>query len=158
MDDSRVTQDLESLWFYTNMLTTTTHDNVVPSLTLPSINPNEPQKKTEEDRMEVVELSENVKRAKRDKKKERKRRKKNRSKVNKMEEVAGEVELEFDNVKVDDNVGGFLRYDKDSSSYDRYDYEIIANHYQNNLPPLDDVVAMKQHLKSWAHAVANSFK
>ncbi|OIW19246.1 hypothetical protein TanjilG_20371 [Lupinus angustifolius] len=157
MDDSLVKQDLDSLRFYTNMLTTTTHDNVVPSLAPPSINPNESQKKTEEDRMEV-EQSEKVKCTKCDKKGERKGRKKNRSKVTKKEEVVGEVELEFDNVKVDDNVGGFLRYDKDSSSYDRYDYEIIANHYQNNLPPLDDVVAMKQHLKLWAHAVANSFK
>ncbi|KAE9602948.1 hypothetical protein Lal_00049441 [Lupinus albus] len=153
MDGSRVTQDLESLWFYTNMLTTTTHDNAVPSLTPPSINPNESQKKTEEERMEV-ELSGKVKCTKCDEKRERKRRKRNKSKVTKMEEVVGE----FDNVKVDDDVGEFLRYDKDSSSYDRYDYEIIANHHQNNLPPLDDVVAMKQHLKSWARAVANSFK
>ncbi|CAL0306466.1 unnamed protein product [Lupinus luteus] len=151
MDGSRVSQDLESHWFYTNMLTTT-NDNAVPSLTPPSINPNESQKEPEEEGMEV-ELSEKVKGTKCGKRRERKRRKKNSSKVTEMEEV----ELEFDNVKVDDNFGGFLRYDKDSSSYDRYDYEIIANHYQNNLPPLDDVVAMKQHLKSWAHAVARSF-
>ncbi|KAI5384922.1 hypothetical protein KIW84_071783 [Lathyrus oleraceus] len=106
MDGSRVTESLDSLWFYTNVFTAPTHEPAVPSLTSPfspSIHA----------RSESSALEEQVTRksVRESEKKERKKRR--RRKI------------------------------------------VAIVKQQNEMPPLEDDVAMKQHLKSWAYAVAS---
>ncbi|CAK8578573.1 unnamed protein product [Lathyrus sativus] len=96
MDGSRVTESLDSLWFYTNVFTASTHEHAAPSLTSPF----SPALEEEVVRKSVRES---------EKKERRKRRKKT----------------------------------------------VAIVKQQNEMPPLEDDVAMKQHLKSWAYAVAS---
>ncbi|KAJ1426146.1 hypothetical protein SESBI_10532 [Sesbania bispinosa] len=164
MDASRVTQCLDSLWFYTNILTRTNHP--LPSLTdqfephfqkpiTPLLLLN--QKHDESQKVgnlchrvgEISSASEEVVRVmpgqSERKTERRKRRKWKKYGKNGKNEILGGLDLGFD-VK---EVRGFLKFQKGS-----YKYQM----QQTEIPPFDDDVAMKQHLKSWAYAVACSVK
>ncbi|KAK7247189.1 hypothetical protein RIF29_42066 [Crotalaria pallida] len=153
MDPSKITQCLETLWFYSNILTggsTQTHDNPVvalaPSEITPSIhasNVNEPPKTEEEiePAERVVEVVECSIMDTQKSEEARKKRKRNRP---------GE-KFGFHN-----DHGDFYRSGRSSFIHERY--EMLALHYESHLPPFEDSVAMKMHIKSWAHAVARSVR
>lgn len=182
MDCSRLTQSLDSLWFYTNILTcidgqvaasftdqrdsqerfTVTKANDAPSL----LNQQNDQHQNVESMIPRCTKCGGVSTAfeaeryisksnnsdvqqsgrERDKKETRKRRKRNnyRSGLHGMKVILGGLDLGF-GVK---GVNGFLRFEE-SCGYD----QIPAVQEQiTKIPPLD--VAMKEHLKLWAYAVA----
>ncbi|PNX78684.1 hypothetical protein L195_g034662 [Trifolium pratense] len=126
MDSSRVTENLDSLWFYTNILTSFTHEPAeVPSLTHPLIS-SSIQPKTELQKPNAPlfflnqqcesAMSSSFERETEKKKKKRERRMRRKIKM------------------------------------------VVASKFkqqQSELPPFDDDVAMKQHLKLWAYAVAS---
>ncbi|GAU39881.1 hypothetical protein TSUD_69290 [Trifolium subterraneum] len=127
MDCSRVTQNLDSLWFYTNILTSFTHEPAELSLTHALIS-SSIQPKTElqkpnaplfllNQQCDVSAMSSSFEMEAEKKRKKRERRM--RRKINKM--VAASK----------------------------------SKQQQSEMPPFDDDVAMKQHLKSWAYAVAS---
>lgn len=192
MDGSRVTQSLDSLWFYTNILTCRLQPSVA-SLTNqfePSIHANEPPKRDHLQKpntplfplnhshqnaekmtprcqlgeissaFEEVGSSEMVRKSSgRETEKSRERRKRRKWKkfgVNGTKMILGGLDLGF-NVK---EVSGFLKFQESSSSSSPHNrrYQLLSTQQQAKLPPFDDDVAMKQHLKSWAYAVACTVK
>ncbi|CAI8618679.1 unnamed protein product [Vicia faba] len=108
MDGSRVTQSLDSLWFYTNVFTAATHEPAVPCLTSPFSSSIQESNATLCAACSPSEVEEEVMR-KSAKKERRKRRKK----------------------------------------------MVAIVKQQNEMPPLEEDVAMKQLLKLWAYAVAS---
>ena len=188
MDGSRVTHSLDFLWFYTNVLTCTDEpvasstDQCSPSTiaeeppksdlqkpNTPLILLNQQQhdesqhaehftprchrcgeivsSALEEDRVMMHGDSEMVKSLKETKRRDRRKRRNkwNKSGLNGVEVILGGLDLGFD-VK---EVSGFLKFQEES-----YEYQML----KTKLPPFDDDVAMKQHLKSWAYAVACTVK
>ncbi|KAL9329441.1 hypothetical protein ACSQ67_004444 [Phaseolus vulgaris] len=164
MDGSRVAQTLDSLWFYTNIFACTHHpvapfihhfatsihakesperDLQKPFTPLPLNQQDEPRNvETLTPRChkfggispEVGMVAPSRERNKREK---RKRRKWNKLGSN---VVDGRVDLWFDKLE--------------EESYKQH--EMLDIQQQSKMPPLDDAVAMKKHLKSWAYAVAVS--
>ncbi|KAL5053770.1 hypothetical protein RYX36_034452 [Vicia faba] len=108
MDGSRVTQSLDSLWFYTNVFTAATHEPAVPCLTSPFSSSIQESNASLCAACSPSEVEEEVMR-KSAKKERRKRRKK----------------------------------------------MVAIVKQQNEMPPLEEDVAMKQLLKLWAYAVVS---
>lgn len=141
MDGSRVIVSLDSLWFYTNILTCS-EETELPSLThqfeasieSPKRDECESQKNVEnmlchkcDEELGLVKGNSEVRKSGKEKEKRGRRM---RRKRNEAEAIFGGLGLGFDV--------------KDLSA--------------TQMPSIDDDVAMKQHLKSWAYAVACTVK
>ncbi|QCD84489.1 hypothetical protein DEO72_LG2g4843 [Vigna unguiculata] len=158
MDGSRVAQTLDSLWFYTNIFASTHHHPLTPFTHQfsPSINAQESPHRdfqkpftsflvNQQDQHRKVEtltpecdefggiISSETGRE-RNKRERRKRRKLGNNVVDER------VDLWFD------------KLEEESLKH----HEMLHIQHQTKMPPLDDAVAMKKHLKSWAYAVAVS--
>ncbi|KAJ7947147.1 WD repeat-containing protein 53 [Quillaja saponaria] len=81
-----------------------------------------------------------------ERKKKRRRRKK--SGFNGKRKILGELELGFD---VKEIYGSWM-------FEEACEYQRVASIHQTGMPPLSDDLAMKEHLKSWAYAVACTVK
>ncbi|RZB96454.1 hypothetical protein D0Y65_020291 [Glycine soja] len=159
MDLSRVAQSLDTLWFYTNILTCRDQPEPEASLIdqfaplvhfkecpkrdlLKPITPLQHESQNVENSSPRCHKFEEVKAmvptSKETKKRERrKRRKWHKLGIYGTNVVHGGPDLRFD----------YFDMFKEESR----EYQI---QWQTKMPPFDDVVAMKQHLKSWAYAVA----
>ncbi|EXB84040.1 hypothetical protein L484_005804 [Morus notabilis] len=138
---SRVTESLDSFWFFSNVLSSTASETLVlfEPVTEEILKP-----VSETPSVAVVVVDEvgpamslenggrgnDVKRGLRSKRKSRK--------------ILGEIDLGFDDI-----VRGTKFH------YCGYCQKLgcLYDHYKN-MPPLHDNIAMKEHLKSWAYAVA----
>jgi len=162
MDGSRVAQTLDSLWFYTNIFASS-HHPVAPFIHqfAASIHAKESPERdlqkpftpflvNQQDEPRNVEtltpecdkfggISSEVgmvaSSRERNKRERRKRRKWNKLGSN---VVDRRVDLWFDHLE------------------ESYKHHEMLIQQQSKMPPLDDAVAMKKHLKSWAYAVAVS--
>jgi hypothetical protein len=131
MDGSRVTENLDSLWFYTNILTSFTHEPAELSLTHPLISPSiQPKTELQKPNAPLFLLNQQCESAR-----------SSSLKLEEKEEVVRKSERRMRRKKK---------------------YEIVqmvaaskSKQQQSEMPPFDDDVAMKQHLKSWAYAVAS---
>ncbi|XVE51491.1 hypothetical protein DITRI_Ditri02bG0045400 [Diplodiscus trichospermus] len=158
MDGSKkVMESFDSLWFFNNVLTLTTtfqHNDHAAALDEDTVGKEEPSKH----RIQVVPRCPNcgeiavgveqqmvqpvkiVESAKPTEKPERKRRRRKRSK----RKVLGELDLGFH---------GNLASES-SFSEETYGLSNFQSQDYSKMPPLNDGLAMKEHLKSWAYAVA----
>lgn len=143
MDGSRVAQTLDSLWFYTNIFACT-HYPLTDQFP-PSINAKEsPQRDLQKPFTPLLVNHRNAETLTPDCHKfggissepGRERRKRERRKRRKWNKLGNNV--------VDERVDLW---------FDKLEEESYKHH---EMPPLDDAVAMKKHLKSWAYAVAVS--
>jgi len=134
MDGSSVTESLDSLWFYTNILR--------PSLTHPFAPSSPPKTDLQSDPSQNIDNKTAV------------CQKSSSSAVE--EEVVRKSEKETK--KRERRIRKFKK--KGSSSSNNNKHEIVqmleTTGQQSEMPPLDDDVAMKKHLKAWAYAVAIS--
>ncbi|TKY60058.1 hypothetical protein E2542_SST17153 [Spatholobus suberectus] len=163
MGGSRVAQSLDSLWFYTNILTcrgepaANLTDQFAPSnhakecpkrpntpfLVNQQHEPRKVQNLTPKCHNfgEISSAFEEVRATvpgNKEKRDRRKRRKWNKLGLYGTNVVRGGLDLGFD------------KFQEES-----YKYQMLNNTQQQiKMPPFDDDVAMKQHLKSWAYAVA----
>jgi len=135
MDGSSVTENLDSLWFYANILTNSTYE---PSLTHP-FSPSSPPKTDLQSETQNIDNKTAV------------CQKYSSSAVE--EEVVRKSERETK--KRERRIRKFK--EKGSSSSNNNKHEMLeTTEQQGEMPPLDDDVAMKKHLKAWAYAVAIS--
>lgn len=138
MDGSSVTENLDSLWFYTNILTNSTYE---PSLTQP-FSPSSPPKTDLQNESQNIDSKTAV------------CPKSSSSAV----EEEGVKKSERETKKRERRIRKFKK--KGSSSSNNNKHEIVqmleTTGQQSEMPPLDDDVAMKKHLKAWAYAVAIS--
>ncbi|KAG2410285.1 uncharacterized protein HKW66_Vig0009500 [Vigna angularis] len=155
MDGSRVAQTLDSLWFYTNIFACTHHplapltDQFSPSINARESPQRDLQKPFTPFLVNQQDEHRNVETLTPDCHKfggissepGRERRKRERKKRRKWNSVVDErVDLWFDKLE--------------EESYKHH--EMLDIQQRTKMPPLDDAVAMKKHLKSWAYAVAVS--
>jgi hypothetical protein len=138
MDGSRVTENLDSLWFYTNILTSFTHEPAELSLTHPLISPSiQPKTELQKPNAPLFLLNQQCESAR-----------SSSLKLEEKEEVVRKSERET--------------MKRERRMRRKKKYEIVqmvaaskSKQQQSEMPPFDDDVAMKQHLKSWAYAVAS---
>ncbi|CAK7350387.1 unnamed protein product [Dovyalis caffra] len=84
-------------------------------------------------------------------KKEEKRKRRQRRRRSKRK-ILGELDLGFDSSNYYKLDYGFRVFeDKETRGYGMFGRQL---QHQGKMPPLNDGMAMKEHLKSWAHAVA----
>ncbi|KAG2410236.1 uncharacterized protein HKW66_Vig0009010 [Vigna angularis] len=154
MDGSRVAQTLDSLWFYTNIFAYTHHpltDQFPPSINAKESPQRDLQKpftpllvnQQDEHRNAETLTPDCHKFGGISSEPGRERRKRERRKRRKWNKLGNNV--------VDERVD--LWFDKlEEESYKHH--EMLDVQQRTKMPPLDDAVAMKKHLKSWAYAVA----
>ncbi|XWS19729.1 hypothetical protein CRYUN_Cryun31cG0041300 [Craigia yunnanensis] len=165
MDGSnKVMESLDSLWFFNNVLTLTTfqHKDHAAALDEDTVEEEEPSKHRiqgvpsteilvprypncgeiavgiEQQIVQPVKMVEFSKPTEKPERKRRRRRKRSKRKV------LGELDLGFH---------GNLASES-SFSEETYGYSNFQSQQYTKMPPLDDGLAMKEHLKSWAYAVA----
>ncbi|KAG5029518.1 hypothetical protein D0Y65_012453 [Glycine soja] len=160
MDGSRVAQSLDSLWFYTNILTCRDEPEASLVESAPLIQAKEcPKRDLQKPITPLQHESQNVENlsprchkfeevmktmvpSRETKKREtRKRRKWHKLGLYETNVVHGGLDLRFD----------FDVFDVESWEYQ---IQMLNIQRQTKMPPFDNDVAMKQHLKSWAYAVA----
>ncbi|KAK2438274.1 hypothetical protein P8452_33991 [Trifolium repens] len=137
MDGSRVTENLDSLWFYTNILTSFTHEPAELSLTHPLISSSiQPKTELQKPNVPLFLLNQQCESA--------------MTSSLKLEEIEVVRKSERETMK------------RERRMRRKKKYEIVqmvaaskSKQQQSEMPPFDDDVAMKQHLKSWAYAVAS---
>ncbi|KAK7400174.1 hypothetical protein VNO78_11374 [Psophocarpus tetragonolobus] len=141
---SRVEQSLDSLWFYTNILTcrdeclTDQCAALVEAKERPKRDLQKPNAPSFMNKQQECENVDNLSPSRETKKLERRKRRK-------WNKVRSSV------------VGGHylgLGFDKFKDETWAYHYEMLNIQQQTKMLPFDDDVAMKEHLKSWAYAVA----
>ncbi|CAK9148103.1 unnamed protein product [Ilex paraguariensis] len=176
MEGLNIVQGLDSLWFFGNILSQTTQSLVNsnngektpteshPKDTTPStkspksttlvLENHQNQPPTEEAVIQKCpkcgNLAGEVEESSNDdeEKERRKRRSYRRSKsagLNQTRKIERELDFGFD----DNEVYGFWMREKTKCGYERF-----GGQHHAKMPPFNDGMAMKQHLKSWAYAVA----
>lgn len=138
MDGSSVTESLDSVWFYTNILTNSTYE---PSLTHP-FSPSSPPK------TDLQSESQNI---------DNKTAACQKSSSSAVEEEEAVKKSERETKKRERRIRKFKKKGSSSSNNNKHEIvQMLETGQQNEMPPLDDDVAMKKHLKAWAYAVAIS--
>lgn len=138
MDGSSVTESLDSVWFYTNILTNSTYE---PSLTHP-FSPSSPPK------TDLQSESQNI---------HNKTAACQKSSSSAVEEEEAVKKSERETKKRERRIRKFKKKGSSSSNNNKHEIvQMLETGQQNEMPPLDDDVAMKKHLKAWAYAVAIS--
>ncbi|KAJ0016952.1 hypothetical protein Pint_10354 [Pistacia integerrima] len=178
MDCSQFIDTLDSLWFFSNVLSSTTQQSghARDEQTVQE-EPENPIIKVEENQnlgqrccvcgefapelepqvlhLEPVDLTKPEEKIKSRRSGRRKRRSKRM--LHERRKILGELDLGFDrNMDSDDLSSKSLLFDFEETTSSGYQMFGSQVHYQMNMkmPPLEDGMAMKEHLKSWAYAVA----
>ena len=184
MEGSQLIQSLESLWFFTNVVSSrasharnrTKEDSPQPMTPVlqTSLQNHEDSPKPEfftpkclkcgdfaaeieehngdqpNIKIEGVEIPKPTKKEEKRKRRERRRRRSKRK-------ILGELGLGFDKssdyYKLDYGFGMFN--DEEARGYGMFGSQ---RQHQVKMPPLNDGMAMKEHLKSWAYAVASTVR
>jgi hypothetical protein len=137
MDGSRVTENIDSLWYYTNIFTSFTHEPAELSLTQPLISSSiQPKTELQKPNASIFLLNQQCESA-----------------------MSSSLELEEELVRKSERE---TEKKKDRRMRRRKKkHEIVqmvaakSKQQLSEMPPFNDDVAMKQHLKSWAYAVAS---
>ncbi|XVE88232.1 hypothetical protein DITRI_Ditri19aG0052400 [Diplodiscus trichospermus] len=163
----KVMDSLDSLWFFNNVLTLPAFQHKDPAAAIDeaSVEEEEPSKHKiqeapsseilvprcpkcgeiavgiEQQTVPPVKDVEFAKPTEMPEKKRRRRRRRKRSKT----KVLGELDLGFH---------GYLASEYSWFYEETYGYPNFETQGYTKMPPLNDGLAMKEHLKSWAHAVA----
>ncbi|KAJ0081873.1 hypothetical protein Patl1_10471 [Pistacia atlantica] len=178
MDCSQFIDTLDSLWFFSNVLSSTTQQSGHASdeQTVQE-EPENPIIKVEENQnlgqrccvcgefapelepqvlhLEPVDLTKPEEKIKSRRSGRRKRRSKRM--LHERRKILGELDLGFDrNMDSDELSSKSWLFDFEETTSSGYQMFGSQVHYQMNMkmPPLEDGMAMKEHLKSWAYAVA----
>ncbi|GAV57598.1 hypothetical protein CFOL_v3_01135 [Cephalotus follicularis] len=168
MDESQLIEHLDSLWFSSNVLSssrtqplsslideTKSKESVegLPSTPLSPILQDESQNDASVElaaEIEAVTVDSCVSEVVEPKKKENKRRRKRSKRPNfgQRRKIVGELDLGFERSVCP---GSWERFEYQSQRYG-------CQQHNMEMPPLSDGLAMKEHLKSWAYAVACTVK
>ena len=185
MDCSRLIQSLESLWFFTNVVSSRTlhagneikeestqptssilqtslqnHDEYSPKhefLTPKCAKCGDFAAEIEEHDgdIEAIVKTEEVEIPKPTKKEEKRKRRPRRKRSKR--KILGELDLGFDRsrhcYRLDNGFGVFG--DRETWRHGMFGRQL---QHQVKMPPLNDGMAMKEHLKSWAYAVASTVR
>ncbi|KDP21125.1 hypothetical protein JCGZ_21596 [Jatropha curcas] len=159
-------ESLDSLWFFSNVLSSTTQPPVRDvnngnTTKEDSPKPTKPIVQTQQNASQNLEfvsprcskcrelaLESTVEEAE-TKKEERRRRRKRKSK----RKILGKLDFGFDGTSTD--LGHFGVWEINTEITTACGYGMFrSKQHLVNMPPLSDGMAMKEHLKSWAYAVA----
>lgn len=150
-DVSNVSERLDSLWFFSNVFSTTT--KTTRTTTQVSEPVTEEVLKPVSENQRVVEPPEETRGRGKNGKRGRSRRKRR--------VVLADIDLGFSdiskkNTKVSSSEYGSW-FEENCRCFQKLGWWCLYDHYKN-MPPLHDNIAMKEHLKSWAYAVACTVK